>query len=97
MVLKLKWSKRATASFNHIEAFLLNEWGEGSVRSFVVKLSRVNQLLKQFPRLGQLQDQPGLRAIVVILQIILFYRVAPGYIILVDIFDTRRNPDTMKD
>ncbi len=95
MALKLRWSIRAAASFEHIERYLNKEWGEHSAKRFTTKLYKTSQLLKRHPYLGLLQDQSGLRAIVISEQIILFYRISKQAITLVNLFDTRQHPDKM--
>jgi len=93
MALIIKWNKRAIASFNKTVDYPETEWGIDSAIKFVQKVNRVLMLLQSYPEIGK-QENPrtDLFSMVIVKQITLFYRLKPDTIILLNFFDTRRNP-----
>jgi plasmid stabilization system protein ParE len=52
MVKKIVWTKRAINKFNHIIAYLEQEWGVKTTQNFVKKTYNVIELLSRQPELG---------------------------------------------
>ena len=93
MALIIKWNKRANTSFDKTVDYLENEWGIESAIKFVQKVNRVLIFMRSYPEIGK-QENPktDLFSIVIVKQITLFYRLKSDAIILLNFFDTRKNP-----
>lgn len=93
MALIVRWNKRAKTSFDKTVDYLENEWGIESAIKFVRKVNRVLILLQSYPEVGREENlKTDLFSIVIVKQITLFYRLRSNTIILLNFFDTRKNP-----
>ncbi len=93
MVYQIIWNKRADTSFGKILLYLEREWGIAVVKAFVQKVFHLLDLLSSFPEMGVVQDRTkGIRAITIVKQVNLFYRISGDKIILLIFFDNRQKP-----
>jgi plasmid stabilization system protein ParE len=98
MRLRIEWSQKAVLSFQKILAYLEVEWSDREVQRFKSATSHLLMLLSGHPEIGkQSAKNPALRAILVRPQVILLYSIEPDTILIVNLYDTRQNPDRIKD
>ena len=94
MALEIKWTTRADKRLDEIIAFLLSEWGELTVREFIKNLYDFLEVLSEFPEIGPVQaPEKRIRGFILVKQISFFYKVQGNQIIVLDLFDNRRDPD----
>ena len=77
--------------------YLEAEWNEEVIEDFLSKTDLcVNLLLKQ-PFIGRESEKRiGVRKVLITKHNLLIYRVSKGTIYILDIFDTRQNPNKSK-
>lgn len=93
MELKIKWTKRASSSFDKTVEFIEEEWGIRSAQKFIKKVNRLLQLLIKQPEIGKLEiKEKGIRAFVFSRQNTVFYRIRADKLILLKFFDNRQDP-----
>jgi len=69
---------------------LEQEWGDKVARSFLLKVDRRIEMLKQYPYLGVASEKlPGVRGLLITKHNILFYKVEKNKIIILNLYDTR--------
>jgi plasmid stabilization system protein ParE len=97
MAKEVIWLKRASDKLKNIFDYLLSNWNSETTENFIEKVNQKVSLLQYFPNIGlRSQKKPDLRRIILSQQNILIYRQKGNKIIIVNIFDTRQNPDKMK-
>lgn len=90
---KIEWSSRAVADFNGIIDFLIETWGENSVRRFVRLLDRELQRICVFPYAFPASTvKSNVRRCVFSVQHTLYYVIEDKTIYLISIFDNRQDP-----
>ncbi|MCF8256614.1 MAG: type II toxin-antitoxin system RelE/ParE family toxin [Flavobacteriales bacterium] len=90
MAKSIVWTKRASASFNRVIAYLEKEWGEKVTKGFVQRTYTIIELLAQQPELGSLEvPDHNIRGFLITKHNRLFYRVTDGELILLNFYDTR--------
>ena len=93
MELKIKWTKRASSSFDKTVEFIEEEWGIRSAQKFIKKVNSLLQLLIIQPEIGKLEiKEKGIRAFVFSRQNTVFYRIREDKLILLKFFDNRQDP-----
>jgi len=93
MVVSVKWTKRAQSNFEDTVQYIENEWGTKSSQKFVGKVNRLLQTLRNQCGVGKIEiKEKGIRAFVFTRQNTVFYRIKENKIIILAIFDNRRNP-----
>jgi len=93
MDLVIKWTKRAEINFDKTVQYIETEWGEKSAKKFVVKVSRLLTILKTYPEIGKIEiPEKGIRSFVFSRQNTVFYRIKGESIIVLSIFDNRKDP-----
>lgn len=93
MVVNIKWTKRARTNFDETVQYVENEWGSNSAQKFVRKVNRLLQTLGIYPKIGKIEiKENGIRSFVFSRQNTVFYRIKEKRIIILAIFDNRRNP-----
>jgi len=93
MVLNIKWTKRAKTNFDETVQYIENEWGGNSAQKFVRKVDHLLQTLKIHSEIGKIEiKEKEIRAFVFSRQNTVFYRIKENRIIILAIFDNRRNP-----
>lgn len=93
MALEIIWTKKSTRDFNAIQIYLLNTWGESSVKKFSKKIFNFLILLSEYPFVGTLENKHlNIRGFVVVKQATLFYQVRDTKIILLGFYDNRQDP-----
>ena len=93
MELKIKWTKRASLSFDQTVEYIEKEWGVRSTQKFIKKVTRLLNILKKQPEIGKIEiEDKGIRAFVFSRQNTVFYRIKGYKLILLKFFDNRQDP-----
>ncbi len=93
MALKIEWTVNALEDYKQVVDYLLKEWSVKVATDFINNLEKRVNNLSFFPHIGiaSLKDT-SIRSIVITNHNKLYYRVSPGKIEILGIFDTRQNP-----
>jgi plasmid stabilization system protein ParE len=92
MAITISWTKRALGNFNKILNYLQRDFGEKTTKTFVIKVHNFIENLMDFPELGAIQNQEKeIRGFVISKQISIFYRIQKDQIIILNIFDNRKD------
>ncbi len=93
MAYTIEWTDNAIQDLKQIVEYLRDEWSVESAKKFVDKIDSWLDLLVISPYIGTASNKKsGVREILVTRQNKLFYRIIDNRIILLDFFDTRRDP-----
>jgi len=97
MALKIEWTVNALEDYRQVVDYLLKEWPLKVAADFVSNVEKRVYNLSSFPYIGiaSLKD-PSIRSIIITKHNKLYYRIAPGKIEILDIFDTRQSPGKNK-
>jgi plasmid stabilization system protein ParE len=94
MAKQIIWLKSARDSYKSIVEYLHSQWSEKVAQDFIEKVDDKLELLKIFPQLGAESDKKkGVRKLVLSTHNTLIYRIKGEVIVLLSIYDSRRNPD----
>lgn len=97
MAKKIIWSKSAAEDFNRLVNYLQEDWGDTVTTRFTTKFFSLLNMLSQWPAVGRIQvKKEKIRGLMVSRYNKLFYRIEKDKIILLKIFDMRRNPNKLK-
>jgi len=93
MALKVFWTIRAELFFNNIIKYLQTEWNESVTKAFIIRVYETIDLISEFPEIGSIENhKKGIRGFVILKQITLFYRIKNETVIILSLFDNRKNP-----
>lgn len=92
MALEVYWTKTAERKLADIVAYLQKRWGDPSARSFVRKTFGTIEIIAEFPEVGSLDCDTGIRAFLIVKQVTLLFRVEGNRLTIVTLFDNRQNP-----
>ncbi len=91
--MKLVWTKTAQNDLYRILEYLEKEFGEVSKKSFELITKDFTIILKEFPEMGTLEvPQKSLRGFQLTRQTKIFYRLKKDQIVILALFDSRRDP-----
>ena len=90
------WSDDATEDYQDNIQFLLNRWSERSAMNFIEEINTIIDLLKLNPEAYPLSNYKGVRRAVIRKQITLFYQKKENSIVLIRLWNTYKNPDSLK-
>ena len=94
MVEKIIWNKRASNKLTKIIDFLNEVASEKVVRQFVENVDEKISLIKKFPEIGRPSSKnKTIRFFRIDKHKLLYYRKKGNTIIIINIFDTRQNPN----
>ncbi len=94
MALEILWTKQADRKFDKIIKFLLLEWNQKVIESFVKKVYETIDTLAEFPSIGAIEHkEKEIRGFTIVKQINVFYKVSSDKLIILDFFDNRLSPD----
>ena len=94
---KVLWTKNAYSDFAGIVFFIKDTFGKKSAEDFVNHLDSVIKIISSFPQIGRIiHTEKQIRALLISKQVKLIYRLKSGTIIILNLFDTRQNPDKMQ-
>jgi plasmid stabilization system protein ParE len=102
VAVKITWSRRALEDLGKIVDYLLENWGEKTVREFSenldTKLAQIATMPEMYPRVFL---RKSVRKCVLTPQNTLYYKIKGekteiGKIQVITIFDNRQNPEKLK-
>ncbi len=89
---QIEWSPRATKEYLSLLEYLLDEWGEKTVRKFSNRIETILKDISEQPKMYPASaKRKNIRRCVVTKQTSLYYRVERDKIELVTLFDSRQN------
>jgi plasmid stabilization system protein ParE len=92
--LKVVLSKKADKDFDDIINYIKKDFGSQHAINFKKLILNFLDLLQAFPEIGSLElPNSNLRAFVAHKRLKIFYRIDNSRIIILRLFDTRKNPD----
>ncbi|MEO8448012.1 MAG: type II toxin-antitoxin system RelE/ParE family toxin [bacterium] len=96
MALIIKWSKKVDKDIEKIIGYLENEWNEKVAGDFVKKVYTA-ELISLFPLMGSIiYRNKNIRGILISEHTRLYYRIKNTSVIILKLFDTRKNPKSLK-
>lgn len=91
---KIIWSSEARIDFLNVIDYLLTNWPEKVVNDFIDKVDHKLRVLSAQPFIGILSEKdPTVRSVLLSKQNRMYYSVSERTIELLNIFDTRQNPE----
>ena len=92
------WTKRAEKKFGNILEYLESEWDSNVAQNFAVRTLRIIKLLSENPELGFKElPEKNIRGFTLTKYNLIFYRIGQtNELIILNIFDTRKNPTKKK-
>lgn len=93
MAIQVVWNKKATHNFDEIVHYLMNEVSENTASKFVINVDKLLRKLYKYPEIGRKSlKQKSIRQYRIDKYRKLYYRISGSKLIIVFIFDERRNP-----
>ena len=90
----IDWSENAKADFDAIIAYLADVWSPQIAERFIDDFYRKPDLLEANPEIGRRSERrPDIRVLPVTKYNRLYYTLREGRIVLINLLDTRSNPD----
>jgi plasmid stabilization system protein ParE len=94
---KLQFSNRSLKEIRIIEDYLNSKWSEKTSKKFLNKLKENIDLIQINPELFPVSEFEELRKCVVSKQTTVFFIIEKNKIYIVSVFDTRQNPNKIKE
>jgi len=92
------WSKDAEIDYAENINFLLGSWTEKQVFNFIDAVNQHLNLIKHNPKTFALTDFPGIRSVLIVKQIRLFYKITDNDTVeLIRFWNNYQNPKNLKD
>ena len=82
---------RAERNFDSIVDYIKQEWGEKTAKEFIQKVDEFFILLKDFPLMGQVENN-DIRGFQLSRQTRILYRIRDNKVIVLSFFDVRQDP-----
>lgn len=82
---------RAERSFDSIVYYIKQKWGEKTAKEFIQKVDEIFILLKDFPLMGQVENN-DIRGFQLSPHTRILYRIRDNKIIILSFFDVRQDP-----
>jgi len=83
---------RAERNFDSIADYINQKWGEKTAKEFVQKIDKIFTLLKDYPLMGQIENN-DIRGFQLSRQTRILYRIRDNKIIILSFFDVRQDPN----
>lgn len=94
MALQVIWTENAIEDYKLLIDYLLLEWSLPVAVKFVETIEKRIEVLSNFPNIGIASvKNPSIRSIILTKHNKLYYRVYSYKIDILNIFDTRQNPE----
>jgi plasmid stabilization system protein ParE len=93
MALRIKFTKRATKKVVDISFYLEDNFSEGAAKNFNKAVRKTVEKIAEYPTIGRETPNSTLRFVNMDDHRQIFYRSYANNLSVVDIFDTRQNPD----
>jgi len=84
-------TRRAEKNYDAIKERIRKRWGEKTAEEFTLKTDEFFNLLKAYPAMGQI-EKDEIRGFQLTPQTRILYRTKGDLIIILALFDVRRNP-----
>lgn len=95
MEYKVRWTPNAADDFVDLANTIQEFVSLNAAKKFIDKTFAAISLLKQFPLLGKESKKlPGLRRLILLPHVAMWYQIHEDSIVLLNFFDTRRDPTT---
>jgi plasmid stabilization system protein ParE len=94
---KLEFSNRSLKEIRIIVDYLNSKWSEKTSKKFLNKLKENIDLIQINPELFPISEFEELRKCVVSKQTTVFFIIEKNKIYIVSVFDTRQNPNKIKE
>jgi len=82
---------RAERNFDSIVNYIEQKWGVNTTKEFIQKVDEIFKLLKNFPLMGQIENN-DIRGFQLSPQTRILYRIRDNKIIVLSFFDVRQDP-----
>jgi len=82
---------RAERNFDSIVDHIKQKWGEKTAKEFIQKVDEIFMLLKDFPLMGQVENN-DIRGFQLTRHTRILYRIRDNKIIILSFFDVRQDP-----
>jgi len=93
--LKMKWTLNAQNELNAIYDYLEENWTSKEIKNFSMELERVLSTICKFPYIFPVSLlKNSVRRCVISKQTSLYYKIGKNQIIIISLFDNRKNPFT---
>jgi plasmid stabilization system protein ParE len=89
--MKVILTRRAERNYLSIRNYIAKKWGANVARAFDQKVDELFELLKKFPEMGPI-ERTDIRGFQLSSQTRIFYRIKGEMILVLSLFDVRRNP-----
>lgn len=97
MALQIEWTPNALQDYELVVNYLLKEWATNVANDFISGLEERVYNLSLFPNIGIASSkEPSIRSILITKHNKLFYQVHSTKIVILNIFDTRKDPQKNK-
>lgn len=97
MVRKIIWTKNAKEDFKQVVEYLHNEWSERIALNFIASFYAKIVLIDKLPQIGiKVENHENVNRILITKHNILYYIVNEKEIVLLDLLDTRQDPEKDK-
>ncbi len=97
MALQIEWTKNALQDYEQVVNYLLKEWSIKAAADFINKVEDRVYNLSLLPNVGIASiKEPSIRSVLVTKHNMLYYQSRSEKLIILDIFDTRQNPQKNK-
>lgn len=94
---KIDWSDEASANLDSIVEYLQNSWTDREISRFVKKLDKRIDLLSKNPHAYPVVDRRiNIRRSVLSKQTTIYYEVKTDAVVILSLFDNRKDPDSLK-
>lgn len=94
---KLEFSERSLKEIRNTVDYLKVKWSERISDNFLKELKRNIDLIQINPELFPISEFEGLRKCVVSKQTSVFFIIKNNIVYIVSVFDTRQNPNKIKE
>lgn len=97
MALKISWTENALADYKQVLDYLHDEWPVSVTTAFINNFQSRIETLLAFPDIGIASSKiTGVKSIVLTKHNKLYYRVTDEQLYILNIFDTRQDPEKNK-
>ena len=97
MALQIEWAPNALEDYEQVVNYLLKEWSIKAATDFINRIEERIYNLSMLPNLGIASvKEPSIRSILITKHNRLYYQVYLSKIVMLDIFDTRQDPQKNK-
>lgn len=97
MALQIEWTQNALQDYEQVVNYLLKEWSIKAAADFINKVEKRIYNLSLLLNLGIASIKyPYIRSILITKHNRIYYQTKTGKLVVLDIFDTRQNPQKNK-